>query len=79
MISFYSYACSRLFLELGLVCQTGCNMIQIFEIFSCLSKQGCIMIQILESLDLVVSNMHVTWFKHVISVTGSMAHTSHLW
>jgi hypothetical protein len=53
-------------------------MIEIFETLSCLSKQGCNMIQIFESLDLVLSNMHVTWFKHVISIMGSMAHTSHL-
>jgi hypothetical protein len=35
-------------------------------------------IQIFESLDLVLSNMHVSCFNHVISVLGSMAYTSHL-
>jgi hypothetical protein len=33
------------------------------------------MIQIFEILYLVLSNMHVTCFKHVILVMGSMAHT----
>jgi hypothetical protein len=56
----------------------GCNKIQIFETLSCLSKQGCNMIQIFEPLGLVLLNMHVSCFKHVISVLGSMAHTSHL-
>jgi hypothetical protein len=51
---------------------------KIFETLSCLSKQGCDMIQIFESLGLVLSIMHVSCFKHVISVLGSMAHTSHL-
>jgi hypothetical protein len=41
-------------------------------------NKGCNMIQIFESLDLALSNMHVSCFKHVISVMGSMAHTSHL-
>jgi hypothetical protein len=53
-------------------------MIQVFETLSCLSKQGCNMIQIFESLDIVLSDMHVSCFKHVISVLGIMAHTSHL-
>jgi hypothetical protein len=33
---------------------------KIFEALYCLSKQGCNMIQIFESLDLVLSNIHVT-------------------
>jgi hypothetical protein len=51
---------------------------KIFESLSCLSKQGYNMIQIFESMDFILSNMHVSCFKYVISVLGGMAHISHL-
>jgi hypothetical protein len=53
----------RLFLELDLVCQTG--MYHDSNIWIMVS---------------CLSNRDITWiFKHVISVLGSMCHTSHLW
>jgi hypothetical protein len=70
--------CSMLRGQSQFMIKQACKKIQIFETLSYLSKQGCNMIQIFESLDLVLSNIHVTCFEHVISVLGSMAHTSHL-
>jgi hypothetical protein len=55
----------RLFLELDLVCQTGMQQDSYIWINVLFVKQGSNMIKIFESLDLVLSNMDLTWLKYL--------------